>query len=484
MTQKIKQLESVARQLEPSQSERHHLLTNVTAYAESFIQNLGEAPAFVTGTDNGLSLLDSPIEENGISIEAALTLLKENVDCPNLSPGSPRMFGYIPGGPLYPSALGDYLAAISNRFAGIFYASPGAVRMENMLLRWTADLMGYPETAAGNLTSGGSIAHLIAIVTAREAMRVKPANIERTVVYTTHFVHHAVTKALKIAGLETAVQHTIPVDDQYRLDANALEQAILADKQAGLIPWLVIASAGTTHTGAVDPLAQIGRLTKAHDIWFHVDGAYGAAFMLCEEGRSRLAGIELSDSMIIDPHKGFFMPWGTGIVLVKDRRHLYEAHHDSASYMQDALDLIEELSPADLSPELSKHFRGVRMWLHLKLFGVAPFRAALAEKIELARYFYEKLKELDGFEVGPYPDLSVVTYRYLPKQGDVDDFNRQLLEAILEDGRIFISSTQLDGNFVLRLVVLNFQTHLEEVDLALEILQEQAQKLCSESSVA
>ncbi|MEM7113057.1 MAG: aminotransferase class V-fold PLP-dependent enzyme [Chloroflexota bacterium] len=481
MIDHIKHLETIARRLEPSPTERQHLLTNVTAYAEDFLQALPDAPAFVSGTDNGCSLLESPIEETGVGIEAALELLKENVDCPNLSPGSPRMFGYIPGGPLFPAALGDYLAAISNRFAGIFYAAPGAVRMENMLLKWVAELVGYPESAAGNLTSGGSLAHLIAIVTAREAHQIRPADIERSVIYTTELAHHSVSKALKIAGLETAVRRPIPLDKQYRMDAHALEQAILQDKQVGLSPWLVIASAGTTHTGAVDPLMHIGQLTQEHGLWYHIDGAYGASFMLCEEGQKVLAGLELSDSLILDPHKGLFLPWGTGIVLVKNRQHIYQAHHDSASYMQDALDAIEELSPADLSPELSKHFRGLRLWLPLKLFGVAPFRAALAEKIELARYFYHKIQEIDGFEVGPYPDLSVVTYRFIPPHGDANLFNQKLLQAVVEDGRIFISSTQLDGNFVLRLVVLNFRTHLEEIELALAVLAETAQRLVAES---
>jgi glutamate/tyrosine decarboxylase-like PLP-dependent enzyme len=164
-------------------------------------------------------------------------------------------------------------------------------------------------------------------------------------------------------------------------------------------------------------------------------------------------------------------------VLVKNRQHLYQAHHASADYMQDTLDMAEELAPSDLSPELTKHFRGLRLWLPLKLFGVAPFRAALAEKIELARYFYHKIQEIDGFEVGPYPDLSVVTYRYVPPRGSANAFNQRLIQEIVRDGRIFISSTQLDGQFVLRLAVLNFRTHIETIDLALEILAEKVRSV-------
>jgi glutamate/tyrosine decarboxylase-like PLP-dependent enzyme len=261
------------------------------------------------------------------------------------------------------------------------------------------------------------------------------------------------------------------------MDAAALEQAIIQDKQAGLRPWLVIASAGTTNVGAVDPLTAVGDITQQHDLWYHIDGAYGAFFALCEEGKQMLTGMDKSDSIIMDPHKSLFLPYGTGAVLVKNRQHLYQTHQASADYMQDTVEMVEELSPSDLSPELTKHFRGLRLWLPLKLFGVAPFRAALAEKMALARYFYHKIQELEGFEVGPYPDLSVVTYRYVPRRGDANEFNRRLIQEVVQVGRIFISSTQLDDNFVLRLAVLNFRTHLETIDLTLEILAEKAKRL-------
>ena len=184
--------------------------------------------------------------------------------------------------------------------------------------------------------------------------------------------------------------------------------------------------------------------------------------------------------MVMDPHKGLFLPYGSGAVLVKEGKHLSNAHYYDAHahYMQDAAKSRDELAPADLSPELSRHFRALRLWLPLKLFGVRPFRAALEEKILLARYFHEKIQSMDGFEVGPYPDLSVVTFRYLPQQGDSDAFNQRLTDEIQKDGRVFLSTTQLDGRFVLRLAVLSFRTHLDTLDLALEILKEKVEAIC------
>jgi glutamate/tyrosine decarboxylase-like PLP-dependent enzyme len=427
--------------------------------------------------DDGRGIYDSPILEQGIDIETILDLLKFNVDRPGINPASGGHLGYVPGGGVFHSALGDYLADVTNRYAGIFFASPGAVRMENMLLDWMADMVGYPDTMGGNLTSGGSLANLMGVVTARDAHDIQAEEVKRAVVYVTEHMHHSVDKALRIAGLKACLKRTIRVDKNYRMDAPALVEAIANDKKSGLRPWLVVASAGTTNTGSVDPMPAIGDIAHTHQLWLHIDGAYGAFFALCEAGKKILSGMEKSDSITMDPHKTLFLPYGSGAVLVKDRQKMYEAHYYQADYMQDALEAGEEFSPADLSPELTRHFRGLRLWLPLKLLGVAPFRAVLEEKMLLTRYFYHKIQEIDGFEVGPYPELSIATYRYVPKRGDVDAFNKQLIKEVQKDGRIFISSTLLDGKFILRLAVVSFRTHLDTIDLALDILAQKAKYL-------
>ena len=477
MIERIKKLEAIARQLEPNADQRKLLYEKISRYAESFLDKIYETPAFVVTEDKGLDLWNSPVSEAGIDLETALELLRHNVDRPGLNPASGGHLGYIPGGGIVHSAFGDFLADITNRYAGVFFAGPGAVRMENLLLKWMAEIVGYPQTAAGNLTSGGSVANLIGIVTARDALGLKSKDYDRAVIYLSEQVHHSVDKAIRIAGLNDCVKRYVDLDERYRMRAEALEGAIQNDERDGLQPFLVIASAGTTDTGAVDPLQQIGEISKRHQLWFHIDGAYGAFFILCEEGRKILKGMETSASLVMDPHKGLFLPYGSGAVLVRERQQLFDAHFYMPNYLQDTLQTRDELSPADLSPELTKHFRGLRMWLPLKLLGVAPFRAALEEKLWLARYFYEKVQEIEGFEVGPYPELSVVTYRYLPKRGDADEFNQRLVQEIHSDGRVFLSSTILDGKFTLRLAVLAFRTHLQTIDLALEILREKVKAL-------
>ena len=474
MVERIKQLEQLSSPINPGAEERKELLNKVLEYSENFLNNINTLPAYVMTEDKGKGIYDYPFTPEGAAIDDVLKILKENVDTPGLNPASGGHLGYIPGGGIFHSALGDYLADITNRYAGVFFASPGAVRMENMLTNWMADIVGYPRTAGGNLTSGGSIANLTGIVTARDAKGIKGKDVEKTVVYLSEQAHHSVDKALRISGLAECVLRYIPLDDNYRMIAGELEKQIKEDIKKGLNPWCVITAAGTTNTGSVDPIEEICQIACKHNLWVHVDGAYGGFFILSETGRQILKGLDKSDSIVMDPHKGLFLPYGTGAVLVKDKMSMLKSHYYEADYMQDSLDSKNELAPADLSPELSKHFRGLRLWLPLKLAGVRAFEAALEEKIQLARYFYERMSSVKGFEMGPYPDLSVVTYRFIPEKGDADTFNKQLVNEIQKEGKTFISSTMLNGKFTLRLAVLAFRTHVETIDTLINSLIEKS----------
>ncbi len=476
---RLRELERAAAPLEPGPAERRALLEAVASHAERFLENLEDAPAFVAGAGAAAEEISrlAPREEP-VPLPELLRLFRIAVEETGLKPSSPGHLAYIPGGGLYVSALGDYLADITDEYAGIDFTGPGAVAMENLLLRWMAGLVGYPEDAAGNLASGGSIANLIAVVTAREAHELGSADYARAVVYLSDQAHHSLDKALRIAGLGECVRRRIATDDRLRMDPGALEDAIQEDRSRGLRPWLVLAAAGTTDVGAIDPLERIGRVAEREGLWYHIDAAYGGFFALLPEIRERMRGLELSDSITMDPHKSLFLPYGLGAVLVKDRRAMHRAHRYRAHYMQDAAgdDRAAIVSPAELSPELTKHFRGPRLWLPLLLHGMAPFRACLEEKLLLTRYFHERVGAL-GFETGPEPDLTVTTYRWVPMEGDADAFNQALVRAIHEDGRVFVSSTRLRDRYVLRLAVLTFRTHLDTIDLTLRILGEKVAEL-------
>ena len=474
--QQLQLAEKEALKLEPDEEKRYSWTHEVTEYGSHFIENIYHLPAYVA-KDNSAKLIEAgAISEKGISISESLQIIKNYIDTPGLNPASGGHIGYIPGGGLFPSALGDFLADITNRYAGLFFGSPGAVRLENLLLRWLIEIFGFPAGAAGNLASGGSIANLTAIVTARDAKQIKAKTIPDQVIYLTSQVHHCIDKAIRIAGLNEAQKHWVPLDEHFRMDIDALEAMMKEDLAAGLHPFLVVASAGTTDTGAIDPLERAANIAHEHGAWFHVDAAYGGFFILSEFAGKKLKGIELADSTVVDPHKGLFLPYGTGAVLVREARYLHQSNQYQANYMQDAL-RNDELSPAELSPELTKHFRGLRMWLPLKLFGLQPFRAALDEKLLLAQYFYGKINELKGFETGPFPDLSVMIFRYIPKASDPNTFNRDLVKSIQEDGRVFLSSTTINGIIWIRLAVLSFRTHKAIIDNLLEIIIEKVAKL-------
>ncbi|MDP4998424.1 MAG: aminotransferase class V-fold PLP-dependent enzyme [Saprospiraceae bacterium] len=469
LLKKILTLEALSRQLEPPAEVRQAWNDQVAAYAERFIESLSHSPAFLDDDNKGQELLQFPIPEYAVPVEQLIHLVEEAVDKPALNPASGRHFGYIPGGGVFPGALGDYMAAVANNYAGIFYAGPGAVRMENMLIRWMAQFLGYPRTALGNLASGGSIATLVAITTARDTKKLKAAMVENAVVYLTTQVHHCVHKAFRIAGMKEAIFRNIPLDEHFRMDTDYLKRQIALDWDAGLRPFMIIGTAGTTDTGAIDPLDTIADIAQKNEIWFHVDAAYGGFFMLVENLKPAFKGIERSDSVVIDPHKGLFLPYGLGAVIIRDVPAQYQAHFYQANYMQDALSDDHEYSPADLSPELTKHFRGMRMWLPLQLFGVSPFRASLQEKALLCRYFYEEIQKR-GFEVGPEPELSVMIFRHPGS----DEANQHLIKHVQHDGRVFVSSTTIQDKFWIRMAVMSFRTHLPEIELALQILEESA----------
>jgi glutamate/tyrosine decarboxylase-like PLP-dependent enzyme len=476
LREKLLQLELISRNLEPSDDLRKKWTDKSNSFASEFINSLPKRKAFsLIGNQKDLFEIEDKIDQSHIFSDI-IDYLEKHLITQGLNPASGGHLGYIPGGGIYSGVLGDYLAALTNQYAGIFYGGPAAVKMENVLIRWMCKLMGYPAGSHGNLASGGSIANLIALVTAKEAKQIRSAEIPTLCIYLTEQVHHCIHKAIRICGLSEATSRFIPMDNQYRMDTEALEIQIRSDRQKGLNPFLVVASAGTTDTGAIDPLDKIADIAENEGLWFHIDAAYGGFFILCQEaypdGRSYrevFKGIERSDSLVIDPHKGLFLSYGLGAVLVKDTTSLYKAHYYKAAYMQDTLSSQDELSPADLSPELTKHFRGLRLWLPLKVHGIQPFRACLDEKILLCRYFYERVQEL-GFETGPYPETSVCIYRHIPAVGDANEWNQYIVNQVLNNGRVFVSSTSIDGIFWLRLAILSFRTHLEIVNDYLALL--------------
>ena len=455
--------------LEPDADERRALMDAVFAHTEEFLEELRRGPAWIPPTGSP-ELADLEIGKRGRPVAELLDLVRREIERQGLNPASPRDVGWVPGGGLYTAALGDYLAAVGNAFAGYFPASPGAVILENRLVRWIGSLVGYPETAGGNLTSGGSVAGLTAIIAAREAAGLRSADYPSASVYVSEQAHYSVEKAVRLAGLGEAAVRIVPVDGGYRMVPEALARLIREDRESGRRPWIVITAAGTTNTGAIDPLEPISEIARTERIWHHVDAAYGGFFMLAPSRRALFRGIEASDSVVLDPHKSLFLPYGAGAVVVRDAKHL-ETFRFGAPYLVDAPQA--EPSPSERSIELTRHFRGLRIFLPLLLHGTDAFAAGLEEKCLLARYLHEELARWPEIEVGPPPEISTMCFRLRPggeSPEETDARNRALLKASHADGRIFLTATYLNGRFWIRPSVSIFRTHAEHVDELLEML--------------
>ncbi len=477
LIKRIRDLETISGGLDPSAEQRNQLLQKVQDFSNQFLNNIESGKAYsAEKADRTSFLLGNSVK----AISEILKIYSKEVAFKGIKAASGGHLGYIPGGGIYSSALADYLVDITNEYAGISFASPGAVAMEQELIDWMKNLFGFPVTSVGNLTSGGSIANMIALTSARDKHRIKGSQIERSVIYMSPQVHHSVFKALRIIGLEDVILRHLKLDAQSKIIAQDLSDKIIEDKKAGLMPFLLIASAGTTDTGAIDPLKELGEITQNHNIWYHIDAAYGGFFILSDICKKMFSGIEMADSLAVDPHKGLFLPFGLGAVIVKDREAVFHSHHYSASYMQDAKDSAN-IDPADVSPELTKHFRAFRLWLPLQLHGTEPFVACLEEKLLLTIYFRNRLQEI-GFEVGPKPDLTV-SYFWWPLPGeDENAFNKKLLMELHREGDVFLSSTTLNGKFIIRMAVLSFRTKLSTIDRAVNFVDKTLKKLLEENN--
>jgi aromatic-L-amino-acid decarboxylase len=334
-------------------------------------------------------------------------------------------------------------------------------------------MVGLPPDAGGILTSGGSLSNFSALLAARREKL--PEDFLSGTLYASDQAHHSIAKAAMLAGFPERQVRSVESDDRFRIRPEALERAIARDRADGLRPFFLVGNAGTTNTGAVDDLTVLAGIARREGLWFHVDAAYGGFFVLTERGRRSLAGIELADSIALDPHKGLFLPYGTGSLLVRDVEALKRAHALSGEYMPAMQEDPDFPDFNLLSPELSRGWRGLRVWLPVAMHGIAPFRANLEEKLDLASWAAEELSKIPGVEILAEPQLSIVAFRAvrpnLSEEG-LSAWNRRLLARVNARARVHLTGTMLRDRFAIRICVLSFRTHRDRMELALEDIRE------------
>jgi aromatic-L-amino-acid decarboxylase len=424
--------------------------------------------------------LREPVPRAPHAFDAALHHLVDDVLSAGARVDHPRFMAFVPGAPCWPSVLGDLLAAGSNIFQGTWLASSGASAVELLVIDWFRQWLGYDDRAGGLLVSGGSVATLTALACARISRF--GAHDDRAVIYCSTETHSAVTRAARVLGFAAARIRLLATNDADTIDIDALHTSIAHDRADGLVPFVIVANAGTTSTGAIDPMDELADVAAAENIWLHVDAAYGGFAALTQRGRIALSGIERGDSIVLDPHKWLYQTFETGCLLVRDGALLERAFHVMPPYLQDtALPDDATTASSGAAPALPVNFanrgiqltrsaRALKVWLSLQTFGSDAFAAAIDQCMDLALYAQHRIDASAALELLSPARLGIVCFRRRCAD-DHDAFNHALLRALLDSGVAMISSTRVHGVFALRFCILNYRTRRDDIDRVLDWIE-------------
>lgn len=406
-----------------------------------------------------------PPRETAAAVNDIFARLERDV-LPNImNIGHPRFFAFVPGPSNFVSVMADTLASGFNVFNGSWLGGSGAAALELAVIDWFRQWCGFPETAGGLFVSGGSMANLTAIAAARHARLDDRA--AGAVIYYSDQTHSSVDRALRVIGFRPDQIRRIAPDADFRLPMDELARLVRADRIAGLRPFAVIANAGTTNTGAIDPLCDIAAFCRSENLWMHVDGAYGAAAVISSRGREMLSGIELADSLAFDPHKWLFQPIECGCVLLRDAALLQSAYRILPEYLADVHRNAEEMNPCDYGIQLTRGFRALKVWMSIEYFGMDAFRAAVERGFELAEFAEAKLRRMSQWEIVTPAQMAIVTFR---RRGADESFYPRIHDAMLGDGFALATSTVLHGRTALRLCTINPRTSEQDIARTLDWL--------------
>ncbi len=435
--------------------------------------------------------IDEPIPQQPVNLDLLLDRLFDKYIPATFNTASPGYLAYIPGGGLPESAVADLIAKTTNRYVSVWNAAPPLAQIESTVVRWLCEMVGYGPGAGGFLTTGGSIANLSAIIAAR--VNKVGDDFGNATIYASNQTHHCIDKAAFMAGFPKINLRRIPVDNDFKIDMDELQTVIDADRSTGFQPLMVVANAGTTNTGAVDDIPRLRQIADQEDLWLHVDAAYGGFFMLTERGREIMRGIDGTDSIVLDPHKGMFVPYGTGCLLVKRRDDLLPAFQFTSEYMPAMTGDRYREDFCEISPELSRDNRGLRIWIPVKMHGIGVFERLLDEKLDLIEVAHKYLVELGAklhdrnprfaIEITAPPQLSIVSFRLTISDCNletVNALNLRWIQEINRYGSVMLTGTTLNKRYVLRICVLSFRTHLDRLEQCLAEVAESALKIVDE----
>src|SRR5215469_11288639 len=469
------------RPLEISEEQFRRLAAEVVALSAEYLSSLDRRAIFPqTSGAKTVELFARDLPERGMGDEA-LSGLREVMAHARAQNG--RFFGYVQGPGEAVSALGDLLASVLNQNMTAWRSSPSGVTIERTVVGWLAEAVGCGGFT-GTLTGGGSAANLMGLTMAREAKT--PGN-ERGlwskgagVVYASQQIHMAVPKAVAMLGIGRENLHYVPCDESYRMIPAELERAICEDEQRGRTAIAIVASAGSVNTGAVDPLREIAGIARAHGIWLHVDGAYGALAAIAAP--EKFDGLAMVDSLSLDPHKWLYQPLDCGCLLYRDVEQARKTFLYTGSYAKQlSSDPVERFAFFEESIELSRRFRALKLWMSLRYHGLEAFRESIANDLGHARRLAEAIRNEPRLELLAPVELSAVCFRHRGQSGnsaeELNSFNAALLKCIVERGRVYLSNAALRGQFSLRACIVNHRTKDSDIDCVVPEVLEAANEI-------
>jgi glutamate/tyrosine decarboxylase-like PLP-dependent enzyme len=465
--------------LAPTSQEFRSMADAAVDFLADYFDRLETRPVLVPTTSRAIrGRIDEPLPMAGADLGALLDTVRNVISEYSRHSGHPRMFGYVASPGTAITAIGNMIAAAMNINVTAWRSAPSGTDLERLTIDWLKEMLGYPAPAGGLLTSGGSMANFAALGAARSAKA--GANVvrdgvaaagRRMCLYVSEESHFSMAKAAGMLGLGESNVRAVKTDERLHIDLADLERLVAADLAAGHLPFCVVANAGTTATGAFDPLAEVADFAHRHNLWMHVDAAYGGFAALAPSARHFFAGIEEADSVTLDPHKWLYLPVGCGCVLYKDPAAARAAFSHGADYTRPiGLEHDEAFAFWDYGPELTRPFRALDLWLLIKFAGAGRLGKAVEENIACAKYFEELVKASDDFEMLAPVELSIFCFRYVPKgfMGDLDAFNQRLLVTLQRAGSTYLSNARVRGRFALRGCVLNYRTTKADMVRVLE----------------
>ena len=489
--------------LDISDDEMRDLSTQFVALARNYFAGVSQIPVFTQKTGDEIKRQFEampPVE--GEPLEQLMDECREMIDGSRHN-GHPRFFGYVASPSTPPGAFADLLASTVNPSVTSWRSAPSATQIEKTVVRWLGALTGYDNEAHGTLTSGGSMANLTALLIAQRAK--SGAEVSREgfwnggapmTAYASDQVHLSIPKAADILGLGKQHVRLVPSDDRFKLDVRELVRAIEKDKQSGFRPFCVIASAGTAATGAIDPLREIADVARRNGLWFHVDGAYGAPAAMVPDQRASFSGLELADSLSLDPHKWLYTPVDCGCLLLHDPAAARKAFVTEADYIKVHEEgETESFAFWDHGIELSRRFRALKVWLTIKYYGARRIAAAIKDDIAMAQYLAECVRAAPEFELLAPVELSICCFRYVPARyrsrliaatnseqratidAELNQLNERIMHTVQRGGNAYLSNAMLRGKFGLRACIINFRTTRADIDITLEVVQQAARQI-------